>query len=89
MSGTQEEITAATKNYKDTLEKMKEYILSNSTIDIKTFAKYQKKDWYISPKQAVEEFGIADGIVKSLSDFINNNVGKAEQCNKDNKEGDK
>ena len=74
MSGTSEEITAATKNYKDTLAKMRDFILANSTIDIKTFSKYQKKDWYISPKEAVEEYGIADKIVNSLGDINIGNI---------------
>lgn len=71
VSGTQEEIAAATKNYKDTLHKMREYILSRTTIDPKVFTKNQKKDWYISPKEATSEsFGIADKIITSLSDVI-------------------
>lgn len=71
MSGTPEEIAAATKNYKDTINKMRDYILDRTTIDPKVFAKNQKKDWYISPKEAVSEsFGIADKIITSLSDVM-------------------
>lgn len=70
LSGTQDEIEAATKNYKDTLNKMKEYILDRTTIDSKLFAKNQKKDWYISPKEAVENYGIADKIITSMSEIL-------------------
>ena len=90
MSGNSDEISAATKNYKDTLNKMREYILENTTIDAKTFAKYQKKDWYISPKQAVEEYGIADKIIGSLADIGIGNIDKNNKrvkSKKENKEG--
>lgn len=70
MSGTPDEISAATKNYKDTIAKMRDYILERTKIDSKTFQRYAKKDWYISPTQAVEEYGVADKIITDLSDII-------------------
>lgn len=71
ISGTPDEIIAATRNYKDTISRMKDFILANSKIDPKVFAKNQKKDWFISPTQAVsDEFGIADKIITDLSEVF-------------------
>lgn len=70
LSGTSDEIEAATKNYKDTLNKMKEYILARTKIDPKLFAKNQKKDWYILAEEAVNDYGIADKIITDLSEIL-------------------
>lgn len=46
-SGSASEIEEAQKNYKKTLDKMKNYIMSHTDIDEKLFKKNQTKDWYI------------------------------------------
>ena len=69
IGGNAAEAQEAMKNYKDTLAKMKEYILSNTKIDAKVFSKNQKKDWYISPAESVT-YGISDKIITSLSDIF-------------------
>lgn len=70
MGGSASEFEEATKNYKKLLDKMKNFILENSKIDAKTFLKNQKKDWYISSSEAVEQYGIADKVIDNLSEIL-------------------
>lgn len=58
-SGTAAEIEASQKNYKETLDKMRDYILSHTSIDKKSFDRNKNKDWYISGKDKIESYGIA------------------------------
>lgn len=67
-SGSASEISEAQKNYKKTLDKMKEYILSRTTIDKKLFDRNKNKDWYITGKDQIESLGIAK-VIKSFDEI--------------------
>lgn len=67
-SGSASEISEAQKNYKKTLDKMKDYIISHTSIDERTFKKNQSRDWYIEGED-IEKYSIAK-IVKSFDEII-------------------
>ena len=69
-AGTAEQIEQAQKNYKKQIEGMKEYILSRTTIDEKTFNKNKSKDWYLSADELVK-YNVVDKLVESFDDILN------------------
>lgn len=66
--GTASEIEQAQLNYKKQLADMKEYVLSRTDIDEKTFNKNSKKDWYLT-KDEIKKYNIAT-IVNSFDEII-------------------
>ena len=64
---TAEQIEEAQKNYKKQINAMKEYILSRTEMDEKTFNKNKSKDWYLTVDE-LEKFKVAT-IIDSF-DFI-------------------
>ena len=68
LSGNASEIEECQKNYQKTLDKMKDYILSRTTIDRKIFDRNRKKDWYITGKEEIENYGIAK-VITSLDEI--------------------
>lgn len=66
--GTAAEIAAAQKNYDKTLKKMKEYILSRTSIPEKVFNKNKSKDWYFTEDE-IKDYEIAT-VVSSLGEII-------------------
>jgi len=68
-SGSASEIEESQKNYKKALDKMQEYILSHTAIDLKTFNRNKKKDWYISGQNEIESYGIAK-IINSFEEVV-------------------
>lgn len=67
-SGTAEQIEEAQKNYKKQINEMKEYILSRTEMDEKTFNKNKSKDWYLTVDE-LEKFKVAT-IIKSFEEII-------------------
>lgn len=67
-SGSASEIEEAQKNYKKTLDKMKNYITSHTDIDEKLFKKNQTKDWYIEGAE-IESLGIAK-VITSFDEIV-------------------
>ena len=57
-SGSADEIREAQKNYQHQLDQMKDYILSHTSIDVATFNKNRKKDWYLT-RDEIEKYNIA------------------------------
>ena len=68
-SGSHEQLEEAQKNYKKTIEKMKEYILSRTTIDEKTFNKNKTKDWYFTADELVK-YHIVDKLIEKFEDIF-------------------
>lgn len=66
--GTASEIEQAQKNYKKQLSEMKDYILSRTEIDEKTFNKNRTKDWYLKVEE-IEKFKIAE-IINSIDEIL-------------------
>lgn len=67
-SGTAEQIEQAQQNYKKQITSMKEYILSRTEMDEKTFNKNKSKDWYLTVEE-LEKFKVAT-IVDSFDSII-------------------
>lgn len=67
-AGTYEQSEAAMANYKKQVAKMREYIMSHSSIDKKTMTKNQAKDWYLDADEQVK-YGIVDKIADDIDEF--------------------
>lgn len=67
-SGTAEQIEEAQKNYKKQINAMKEYILSRTEMDEKTFNKNKSKDWYLTVDE-LEKFKVAT-IIDSFDSIV-------------------
>lgn len=65
LGGSYEQTTEQMKNYKYLVDKMREFILSKTKIDQKTFKKFSTKDWYIYTDEMLS-FGIVDEIINDL-----------------------
>lgn len=69
LGGTASEIEEAQKNYKKTIEKMKEYVLSRTEIDEKIFNKNKSKDWYFTADELVK-YKIVDKLIENFEDIF-------------------
>lgn len=69
LGGSFEQTTEQMKNYKALVDKMRDFILSKTKIDVKLFKKNQSKDWYINTEEALS-LGIVDEIVEDLDIFF-------------------
>lgn len=67
--GTAEQVFAQTQNYKRIVESMKNLILENTNIDIKTYNKYKTKEFYVYPEDMIK-YGVVDHICDNISDII-------------------
>lgn len=67
--GTAEQIEEAQKNYKKQIGEMKEYILSRTEIDEKTFNKNKAKDWYLTKDELVK-FKVVDSIISNFDEIL-------------------
>ncbi len=68
-SGTAEQIEEAQKNYRKQIQQMKDYILSRTKIDEKTFNKNKSKDWYITGDELIK-YGVVDKLIESFDDIF-------------------
>lgn len=66
--GTAEQVDEFHKAYKRDLAQMKDYVLSHTSIDEKTFKKNQTKDWYIKSSEA-EKYGICK-VITSFNEIV-------------------
>ena len=69
VSGTFDQTTEQMKNYKQLVDKMKDFILSHTKIDQKLFNKNKSKDWFINTEEQLS-LGIVDKIVDDLDEII-------------------
>ncbi len=67
-SGSYEEMDAAQKAYKREIDRMKDFILSHTTIYESTYEKHKKGDWYLTGKDLIK-FGVADKIISSFNEI--------------------
>lgn len=68
LAGRASDLKEASKDYQDTLNKMRDYILSHSKIDRKTLDKNWKRDWYLN-KEDIVKYEIAT-IIDSLGAIV-------------------
>lgn len=68
-SGTAEQIEEAQKNYRKQINQMKNYILSRTSIDEKTFNKNKSKDWYLTSEQLVK-YKVVTKIIDNFDDIF-------------------
>lgn len=69
LSGTAEQIEEAQKNYKKQINEMKEYILTRTSIDEKTFSKNKSKDWYLTSDELVR-FNVVDKLIDNFEEIF-------------------
>lgn len=69
VSGTFDQTTEQMKNYKQLVDKMKDFILSHTGIDQKLFNKNKSKDWFINTEDQLS-LGIVDKIVDDLDEIL-------------------
>lgn len=69
IQGTQSEIEEFQKNNKKQLERTKDYVLSRTSIDAKTFNKNRNKDWYITGEDLVT-YHIVDKLIDNLEEVF-------------------
>ena len=69
MQGTQSEIEEFQKNNKKQLARTKEYVLSRTKIDEKTFNRNKNKDWYITGDDLVT-LGVVDKLIDNIEDIF-------------------
>lgn len=69
VGGSFEQAEAQMKNYKDLVAKMREFILSKTTIDPKLFKKKNASEWYISTEEMLAN-GIVDKICTNLDEIL-------------------
>lgn len=69
VGGSFEQAEAQMKNYKELVAKMREFILSKTTIDPKLFKKKNSSEWYISTEEMLVN-GIVDEIVTDLDEIL-------------------
>lgn len=69
LGGTFDQTTEQMKNYKQMVEKMKNFIISHTNIDQKLFNKNKSKDWFITTDEQLE-LGIVDKIVDDLDEIL-------------------
>ena len=64
LQGTPEQVSEAHKSYQKELKRMKDYVISHTSIDEKLFNKNKAKDWYIEGREEIERLGVATVIDK-------------------------
>lgn len=69
LGGTFDQTTEQMKNYKQMVEKMKNFIISHTNIDQKLFNKNKSKDWFITTEEQLS-LGIVDKIVDDLDEIL-------------------
>ena len=65
LGGSYEQTKEQMKNYNYLVDKMRDFILSKTKIDQKTFKKNSQKDWYIYTEEMLS-LGIVDEIISDL-----------------------
>lgn len=70
LSGTYDQIVAYVMEYQKSIADLAKYILDNTKIDKKTLGKYISTEWYISAEDALNKYGMLDGIVKTLDEVV-------------------
>ena len=63
--GTFEQTQAQMKDYNHTVEKMREYVLQKTKIDVKTFNKHKNSEWYMYVEDQLK-YGVVDEVMSSL-----------------------
>lgn len=69
LQGTHEQIEESQKSYKKLIDDMKNFILSKTNIDNKTFNKNKSKDWYLSDEEQVSH-GVVNNIVSTIDEIL-------------------
>ena len=67
--GTASEMEEFQKNYKKMISEMKEYVLSRTSIDEKTFNKFKNKDWYLTSDELIK-YNVVDKLIDNIEDVF-------------------
>lgn len=66
MSGTYDQVASAMDEYERQITELAQFILNNSSIDTDTLANNLGGEWYVTAKQACEEYGFVDELVTDI-----------------------
>ena len=69
VGGTYEQTTEQMKNYKQLVDKMKDFIFSKTKIDTKLFNKNKSRDWFFTTAEMLQH-GLVDKIVDDLDEIL-------------------
>lgn len=67
--GTASEMEEFNKNYKKMITEMKDYVLSRTSIDEKTFNKFKNKDWYLTSEELVK-YDVVDKLIENIEEVF-------------------
>lgn len=67
--GTYEQAEESMKNYRRSVEAMRELVLERTSIDQKLFNKNKSKDWYLSADEMLK-YGVATKIATSIDEVL-------------------
>jgi ATP-dependent Clp protease protease subunit len=68
ISGTADQVVDTINEYQRKIQTLAEYIFENTKISKKELAKNICTEWYVSAKEAVEKYGIADAIITDIDE---------------------
>lgn len=69
LTGTLQQIQSASKHLDDIEDKMQEFFLERTKVDIKKYRRQKDKDWYFDANEMLEN-GLIDSIVQSLDEIL-------------------
>ena len=67
--GSATAVTDASDNYKRTLKKFEEWVLTRTKIDKTLFNKKRKSEWYMDAEEQLK-YGVVDKIVDNLEELL-------------------
>lgn len=71
VSGTTNQVFETIDNIKETEKQIKEYILTYTNIDAKTYNKNAKKEWFLTAEESIK-YGVADEIIQDIDILFKN-----------------
>lgn len=69
LSGTHEQVTQITNEYKRQINELIDFVEKRTTIPHKLLVKQIKNEWYITAPQAIE-YGICDKIIENINEIL-------------------
>lgn len=69
LQGSTNSVIEQVDNIKKMECEIKQYILDNSKIDSKLYKKNEKKEWFLSPKEALE-LGVCDIVIDDMDEIL-------------------
>lgn len=68
--GSHDEVVAQVLEYQRKIDELSKYILDHSTIPAETLDELLSTEWFVTAKEAHEEYGFVDAIITSLDEVV-------------------